>query len=163
MKNLALAAVVMVAITPSAAAQHSDYLAVYPGHLALWDEGYIHAGAGVTWSKQVSRNWAVTANYSLMKRLNIRSQVFNFAWAGVERSFGPQDEDVPYLMLGAVGFAHEHSTDADQGFSVLVAPGFGFGFRHWNAERTWFTGPEFLVGVTGIVTVSFGAGFGLAP
>ena len=54
-------------------------------------------------TQKIARNWGLNADYVITTSTDPYRHFDDVAWIGVERSFGPPDESVPYILLGSVG------------------------------------------------------------
>ena len=159
MKELVLVTAVMAALCPTAEAQQPDHIA---GHLALvlYPEGHPHVGGAVSWRKNIARNWGLNAGYIITTSTDPYRHFDNVAWVGVERSFGPPDASVPYILLGSVGGIY-HTVTRTSNRGLFALPGIGFGIRDWSPDRTWFVAPEVQFLMTSLLTLNVTFGFGL--
>ena len=119
-----------------------------------------HVGGAVSWRKSIARNWGLNAGYISTTSTDPYRHFDNVAWVGVERSFGPPDESVPYILLGSVGGIY-HTVTRTSNRGLFALPGVGVGIRDWSPDRTWFVAPEVQFLMTSLLTLNVTFGFGL--
>ena len=136
-----------------AAQPRPDEVAV---HVAapIYFEAERHVGGAVSWRRYSGdRSWGLQLEYDFAIDFGHADHI---AWAGFAKSFGPPDDSVPYIVLGAAGvFCTTRYTGCRQ---VDFMPGIGVGLTEWSEDRRFFVAPEarFLIDANLKLSLAFG-------